>query len=196
MMPTATGLRAALKTETATAHERLEDRLALLKPDWEPSAYRRLLERFYGYYAALEPVLASAGATTGMVGPERAKTPRLPADLVALGLDEAAIDASPRCTALPALDSAAKALGCLYVVEGSTLGGQVLARHFASALGVTPDAGCAFFSGYGRETGARWGAFVAALDALDTPAVRAEAPTAALETFETLEAWLLSEVAP
>ena len=53
--------------------------------------------------------------------------------------------------------------------------------------------GCAFFSGYGRETGPRWGAFVAALDALDTPAVRAEAPTAALETFETLEAWLLAE---
>jgi heme oxygenase len=195
MTTTTTGLRAALKAETAAVHARLEDALDLLGPSMDRDAYRRVLERFYGYYAALEPVLAEAGASTGMAGAERAKAPRLAADLAALGLTEAAIAALPRCAALPALDSPGAAWGCLYVVEGSTLGGQLMARHYGQTLGVTPEAGCSFFSGYGRETGARWGAFVTALDAHDTAEVRAQAPAAALDTFHTLARWMTASEA-
>ena len=80
----------------------------------------------------------------------------------------------------------------MYVLEGSTLGGQFLTRHFATALSLTPDTGCAFFSGYGPATGPRWAAFVKLLDALDAPENRAETLDAALETFERLEAWMVS----
>jgi heme oxygenase len=52
-------------------------------------------------------------------------------DLATLGLDDGAIAALPRCTSLPQPSSAAGLLGCLYVREGATLGGAVLAARVA-----------------------------------------------------------------
>jgi heme oxygenase (biliverdin-IX-beta and delta-forming) len=47
-------------------------------------------------------------------------------------------------------------LGALYVMEGSTLGGQFLARHVEQVLGLTPGQGNAYFQGHGEATGAMW----------------------------------------
>ena len=47
---------------------------------------------------------------------------------------------------LPDLQGVQEALGCLYVVEGSTLGGQVIARHLRQTLGVDPRCGGSFFA--------------------------------------------------
>ncbi len=50
------------------------------------------------------------------------------------------------------------ALGCLYVLEGATLGGQVISRHLAK-LGIGPENGGRFFNGYGARTGEMWKSF-------------------------------------
>lgn len=187
-------LRAALKAHTGTLHERLEAGLDLTGPGLDRGRYAELMARFYGFYAPLEPVLLDAHwPDHGVSYAERLKTPALRRDLAAFGLAPDAIDALPVCTALPRVDTPARRLGCLYVLEGSTLGGQFLTRHFSAALGLTPETGCAFFSGYGPATGPRWAAFVRLLDALDTPEVRDQALDAALETFERLEAWMVGE---
>ena len=81
-------------------------------------------------------------------------------------------------------------MGCLYVMEGSTLGGKFIARQVQEKLGLSPEAGTAFFSGYGNETGARWKTFREALS-------RHSAETgdealiieAAEDTFLRLEEW-------
>ena len=46
-----------------------------------------------------------------------------------------------------------------YVLEGSTLGSQLLAAHFERLLAVRPHEGGTFFSGYGAATGSMWRAF-------------------------------------
>lgn len=51
------------------------------------------------------------------------------------------------------------ALGSLYVIEGSSVGGRILARHFGERLGMRPDTGCRFFAGYGERTSQMWSAF-------------------------------------
>jgi len=51
-----------------------------------------------------------------------------------------------------------QALGLLYVLEGSTLGGIVIGRHLAS-LPHLSDVRIRAFSPYGHETGAMWAAF-------------------------------------
>ncbi len=47
-------------------------------------------------------------------------------------------------------------LGALYVVEGSTLGGRILARQVETVLELTPGQGNAYFQGHGAATGALW----------------------------------------
>lgn len=66
----------------------------------------------------------------------------------------------------PNLDrSAAPAvLGAMYVIEGSTLGGQYVARHIERVLGLPPAFGDAYFRGYGELTGTMWIEFRAVLE--------------------------------
>jgi heme oxygenase len=54
-------------------------------------------------------------------------------------------------------------LGAMYVMEGSTLGGQYIARHLEETLALGPGEGDAYFRGYGERTGEMWRAFKAVL---------------------------------
>jgi heme oxygenase len=47
----------------------------------------------------------------------------------------------------------------LYVLEGSTLGGQILTRQIHDQLGFTPEYGCQFFSRYGPRVYEMWKTF-------------------------------------
>lgn len=181
-------MREALKTRTQEWHARTERDLALADPALTLAEYQRLLGRFWGFHAPLEARLAAhQGALGGLDLTERRRTPALEADLRHFGLDPATL---PRCGALPEVGSRAQALGCLYVLEGSTLGGQMLARHFAGHFGLTVEAGCAFFAGYGALTGDRWRAFLAVLSAAElTDDEREAALGAATDTFRCLHAW-------
>jgi heme oxygenase len=55
-------------------------------------------------------------------------------------------------------------LGAMYVIEGSTLGGQYIARHVEHALGLFPGNGDAYFRGFGDRTGSMWREFQDALE--------------------------------
>jgi heme oxygenase len=62
----------------------------------------------------------------------------------------------------PVLGSRSEALGLLYVMEGSTLGGRMIVRSLAErGVDVT---GLRFLDPYGAETGARWRGFLAVLE--------------------------------
>ena len=47
-------------------------------------------------------------------------------------------------------------LGALYVMDGSTLGGRLIARHVEAVLGLAPGDGDAYFRGHGEATGTLW----------------------------------------
>jgi heme oxygenase (biliverdin-IX-beta and delta-forming) len=51
-------------------------------------------------------------------------------------------------------------------MEGSTLGGQLLARHVEEHLGLAEGAGDSYFRGYGEATGERWRQFKSFLEEL------------------------------
>jgi len=129
----------ALREGTRDCHKALEARLPFFEASFDVAAYSRLIQAYYGFHAPLE---ARLGAYQE---PMRTKTPTLTLDLQALSLSAADIDALPLCQALPAISSEASALGVMYVLEGSTLGGQVLKRAMAERLGLGPAAGTGFF---------------------------------------------------
>jgi heme oxygenase len=58
-----------------------------------------------------------------------------------------------------------KAFGCLYVMEGSTLGGKIIYNILKKQLGLSDSAGASFFYGYGPATGEKWKTFGASLEA-------------------------------
>jgi heme oxygenase len=182
-----------LKQATAARHAAIESRSLLLDPQLSRAEYRACLRRFFGYYAPLELRLLRSQARrgVGLAYGDRYKTPLLTQDLAALGVTAEELEQSPWCYALPDLRTTARPFGCLYVIEGATLGGQIVSRHLQASLGVTPRSGGAFFSGYAEHTGSRWKAFGAQLSAFaQASGADDEIVAGANETFETLDRWL------
>jgi heme oxygenase len=179
-----------LRAETAELHQALEVRLDLSAAGLRLDRYRAVLRMFYGYYAALEPALAQLAASCGTPGfPLRARASWIARDLEALGAASADVDALARCEDLPQLSRREHLAGALYVVEGATLGGAIIARDVASHLGLTPARGSAFFAGDGDAS--RWRTVLRWLEDVAIDARTAdEIVAAARETFGTLARWI------
>jgi hypothetical protein len=81
-------------------------------------------------------------------------------------------------------------LGCLYVLEGSTLGARVISRRLESHFMLGPDSGAAFFNAYGEAVGRRWSEFRSFVTGNLSAEQAGETVKAAVETFESLLTWL------
>ncbi len=152
---------ARLKARTAHQHQQTEDGVDLMQDDFSLTDYRNLLVKFYAFYKTYETKMRDAMGENSIDFnyEERLNTPKLLADLENLGLTESEISDIKDFGDLPALDSQEKIFGSLYVIEGSTLGGQYISRHLKEKFGLDETGGIAFFSGYGKETGKMWKAF-------------------------------------
>lgn len=110
-----------LRTETATDHDAVDARFGALRLD-RPADYLRFLIAHGRALPAVEAALADHGDLPAW----RPRTAALAADLAALGQSLPA--------ALPfVLENEGARWGALYVIEGSRLGGQVLARGLPPA---------------------------------------------------------------
>jgi heme oxygenase len=186
--------RIALRQATGAVHERLHgvpvfSRLAAGRI--EAAEYVALLRRLLGFHLGVEAALAAAPslAPYGIAVEERRRSPMLVADLKALGAAPLAPVAP-----LPPPCSAAWAMGCLYVTEGSTLGGLHLARALDAVL--PGEAGRSFLRGYGARHGAMWRDCCAAIEACGAEAGRLAAMVAGAEaTFESFEGWFSTQPA-
>lgn len=186
--PLATVLQ-QLRTATTAQHLALEARLPLTHSRLDLDTYTRIIKAYYGFHRPLQQAMERFLAPQA-IDPARQKIPALIKDLHALGLSDTQIDALPRCSALPAIDSIAQLLGVMYVMEGATLGGQVLRRIIADRLGVDAERGGEFLDVYGRDTGRLWKAFLKQLAEFDTPLHNAEVVQSACLTFECFQTWL------
>jgi len=178
-----------LRTGTADEHEDVERTLDLLAPALDRDRLADVLRRMHGFWVAAEAGLdrwaASRPADASAVNWSRRRRATLfTADLQALGATPAA-DGPP----LPPVTDTDRALGRLYVLEGSTLGGTFIDRHLASLpslAGVRIRA----FSPYGADTGAMWAAFRRATRERVAGGGDADAMVdAARETFRELATW-------
>lgn len=86
------------------------------------------------------------------------------------------------------VEPAAAAFGSMYVLEGSALGGQVIARAARATLGLGPTNGAAYFNGHQRQMAARWLEFRVLLEEQVGPSPEAcqQACDAACQTFDAL----------
>lgn len=147
-----------LRTGTAAEHEDVERTLDLLDPALSRARLAHVLDLMHGFWRAAEAGLdewaARCPADAGRLEwPRRRRAALFASDLAGLGAT--ASDRSPELPPVPGTDAA---LGRMYVLEGSTLGGVLIGRHLAGLPGL---AGVPIraFSPYGSETGAMWAAF-------------------------------------
>jgi heme oxygenase (biliverdin-IX-beta and delta-forming) len=152
----------ALRRETASLHARLDGALDFSPARLDRARYGRFLHATAELVGPLEEALAAAPGFAERL-PDRArrvKRPLLDQDLVALGASEPVIPAP-----VPPLADAAEAFGAAYVLEGSMLGGAVLAKSLGPSLALSREQGLAYLTAYGPELSAMWRGFVAALSA-------------------------------
>ena len=188
----ASPLRQQLKHETADLHRRLEIDLGLLESELSLDRYRRVLEVFFGFYAPIEAGLALVASASPPLGlPLRARTALIEGDLLSLGLSRREIADLPRCAELPPLSCPEELAGCLYVLEGACLGGQVIAPALRERLGVAKGSGASFFIGDAEGTPARWSLFLAWLEGLARAgSATAEIVASARATFLAFARWV------
>lgn len=185
--------RKELREATQDLHDTLEKRLDLTRLDRDLAHYRTYLERTYGYYLPLEQQLLRVSHSQSWFSEvlTRSKATALHEDLRWLGVSQQAIELLPVAERLPTIKSLDDVLGVLYVVEGATLGGQILARHFNNRWGIVRHCGATFVSVYGDQTVDKWARYLRWLEASTLDLNRVI--VAARETFQTLTAWLFAD---
>jgi heme oxygenase len=179
-----------LKADTARIHEQVEQKLQIFSPQFDEAAYKRLLTQFYGFWAPLENELCKV---TELQDPALALESRLKAHLLEADLRFFGIDPTdvPVCSALPAVGTPFSALGCMYVLEGSTLGSRLIARHISARFDFRYGSGGSFFNAYEAAVGERWLAFRTFVSSqTGTTALQQELLGAARDTFQCLNGWL------
>jgi heme oxygenase (biliverdin-IX-beta and delta-forming) len=179
---------ARLKLETAPEHTAIEATTGVMHPRLALLGYRWYLERTYGFYQPVEERLERFGAwqALGLDPAPRRKLALLTRDIVHLGDDPAALAV---CKSPPELANLAEAVGCSYVLEGSTLGGRVISRHVQSRLGA--DVPRSFLECYGANTGESWQEFGAALSRFArTRDIENDVIVGAKKTFGAFTRWL------
>ena len=178
----------ALRDATQEVHSQLESHLTINRPGAGRDEYLKWARAMYGWLSTFEDKLWSAPWPAAVdAGRRNGKRAWLATDLIALGESDASMASLPVADAQLHLQTEAKRFGAAYVLEGSTLGGQVLLRHLGPQL--APSEG-RYLQGYGAETGAMWQRFSQALGtSLQTPSDLEHAIASARYTFGSLAQW-------
>lgn len=188
-------IHAQLRRDTAGVHAQVEQQLDLLGPELSLRRYRRTLQTLYGFYVPLElRLMRFAPAVLPDDVPLRARADLLVRDLCALGMPRHALAGLPQCPELPRLARPEHVAGCMYVIEGASLGGRVIARALQERLGLHAENGAAFFVGDADATGPRWKRLLGWLDRLARSGARCDSiAAAACDTFGALSRWVLAQ---
>ncbi|MCS6808513.1 MAG: biliverdin-producing heme oxygenase [Bacteroidota bacterium] len=188
-----------LKAQTRPQHDSIEGNRfgkAMMDGTLSEADYLLFLQKFYGFHVPLERLLRRINwSSAGIDIEQRCKARLLERDLLSLGMTQDEIASLPEASTLPSMSTIQEAAGVLYVMEGSTLGGQIQARQVQKMYGRTADNGAAYFSSYGAHVGAMWKSCCEAIARIADNNEENEAViiASAQQTFQALEHWLAVE---
>lgn len=184
-----------IRLRTRPLHAQLEAAIDLQAALTSLTTYRRLLLRYLAFYEPFELLLQARLLATQtpairalIAHPQRSRVQLLLADLRALGMPHPIAPPLP----LPPFDTLDQLLGALYVIEGSSLGGQIIYRQIQHHLHLDHTTGAAFFYGDGGLTGDAWKQFLTILQQHVTQPD--EAALAAETTFHLFEQALVETI--
>ena len=145
-MPEAFDVVRSLRQATQDLHARLEQSgvfSRLMQADVTVDDYVRALRALHRSYSTFEFQLIQGLQRIDKGYDYTARLPLLQRDLNRLGVEPAATEFAP---ALAPTSSTAPTLAMLYVVEGSSLGGQLVLRQLQARLGPAVSGALAFYA--------------------------------------------------
>lgn len=177
-----------LKTQTRHLHDLTEAKFnseGIFSGTFSLEDYTRLLQHNYALLAATEEQIFAripASAASDINLPQRRKLPLVIQDLQVLE-----VPVSPNIKPM-SIKNTAEAWGLLYVMEGATIGGTMMAKQL-SANAAFIQAPFAYFRIYGDHTGSRWKNFKEILDREMTTEAYSDCICGAEKAYHFLLQW-------
>ncbi|MFD2940041.1 biliverdin-producing heme oxygenase [Flavobacterium notoginsengisoli] len=148
-----------LKTQTADSHKKLEDlsvSKSIMSPEMKLEDYTFYLSLMHDVHNDTEEIVFPFFSNLIEDLEQRRKKHLIEDDLLFLNYtkkDSAKVFHAAEM-------SVPFALGVLYVVEGSTLGGRFILKNVSKCPELSGEKGVSYFNGYGEKTGSFWKAFL------------------------------------
>ncbi|PBJ15999.1 biliverdin-producing heme oxygenase [Flavobacterium sp. ACN6] len=155
----ASGFLNDLKTKTAASHKKLEElpvSMSIMSPDMKIEEYAKYLNLMHDVHADTEENVFPLFSGLLEDLEKRRKKQLIEADLSFLNYE---VTNSEKVFKTENI-SIPFALGILYVVEGSTLGGRFILKNVSRVPQLSTDKGVSYFNGYGDRTGSFWKSFL------------------------------------
>lgn len=148
-----------LKNKTSDSHRKLESlsiSASILSPDMTISDYIRYLNLMHDVHKNTENIVFPLLSEIITDLNKRRKS-----HLIEKDLDFLKYNKTDSNLVFGAQDITIPfALGILYVVEGSSLGGRFILKNISTVSGLDKDQGISYFQGYGDKTGSYWKNFL------------------------------------
>ncbi len=152
-----------LKSTTSELHRRVEEtpiNKAIIQQGMKLEQYKELIQRNYLIHASLEHQIKSVLNKNKHASVSHffhSKLEWLEKDMTSLGLTKPHV--TNDAISIPRYHSIAELFGCLYVIEGSMLGGSILYRALRENKHLDSIPEFHFFKNYGKDVGLRWKTF-------------------------------------
>lgn len=161
LQPTESNPLDALKHQTWELHKALEKRLAFPDSYTSKTAYSRVLILFYVFQRQLDAYTQEyqSQVATQLALPQRNRLPLIEQDMRQLGIPTVSVENFSRLQ-LRSLD---EFYGCLYVDQGSTLGGHIIQAAMLKMHGEAVLQWTHYLNPYGSQMLPMWQSFRSAL---------------------------------
>ena len=186
-------LHQRIKKATQDYHQKIEQTPLLKKLIHRQACladYKNLLLKYYTFIYPCEQEVCRLERSEFNFK-DRLKNVFLQHDLSILGVQADHFIALKYSNDIPPLSNKGHILGYFYVMEGATLGGQILLPIIDNILSLSIPKANSYFSGYGRSTHIKWQEFCNHLNkySKDERMVK-DAIDAAIATFTCFDKWL------
>jgi heme oxygenase (biliverdin-IX-beta and delta-forming) len=152
-----------LRARTATHHHDLETGLRIAERLSQAETRGPLIAGYATFYSECETLLGPyLSDMPDLSFSLRFHSRKIPSTTELAGLGTALVD-----LVLPTVGTKAEALGAMYVLEGSTLGGKIILKTLQSN-GVSTDE-LHFLDPYGKDAGTLWRVFLSVLERETAP---------------------------
>lgn len=182
-----------LRFSTADCHKQLElNSLSqgLLSNNVNETIYCNYLIQLYSFVNGFEQYIYPELSQHFLNLPLRKKALFIEEDLKALGIAFDKISLLEEGFFRNTYPDVYLASGALYVLEGSTLGGQIIVKHLQKTM-PSGEVNAAYFSGYQQKTGSMWKEFLQQLTAFPQSTQQEEQIiTGAITTFKIIDGLL------
>ncbi|MBZ4035511.1 biliverdin-producing heme oxygenase [Flavobacterium sp. 17A] len=148
-----------LKTQTSDSHKKLEElpvSMSIMSPNMKIEDYTYYLSLMHDVHNDTERLIFPFFSNSLDDLEQRRKKHLIENDLLFLKSNKSNTEKVFQTEGI----SAPFALGILYVVEGSTLGGRFILKNVSKFPELSGNEGVSYFNGYGEKTGSFWKAFL------------------------------------